>query len=277
MPASLSSPLPPPPYTDLALLPCDTRRAARVPSCSQTYQHCSQPASHGSCHCLPRGEGEIKAKLHILMMDNDNTYLWPMMMFQVLLIWHKKALFSLVADNARGLLLTTMPSTSKKDASSLPGTTATAGGQLHQSSTASTMQDLSMSSYTTMSSGLPAMLLMSSLRGGGGGRVKRKGRKKVVTAADQIPDESKSAEYKGFEAFLMANHGMLLLTCVLLRTCHLSASCTHTHTHTLTHSLSLTHTHTLTLACTLTLQPPPPPLRTLISLDRKTLSSCMLS
>jgi len=126
---------------------------------------------------------------------------------KVLLIWHKKALFSLVADNARGLLLTTMPSTSKKDASSLPGTTATAGGQLHQSSTGSTMQDLSMSSYTTMSSGLPAMLLMSSLRGGGGGgRVKRKGRKKVVKAADKIPDESKGAEYKGFESFLMANH-----------------------------------------------------------------------
>ena len=109
-----------------------------------------------------------------------------------------------------------MPSTSKKDASSLPGTSATAGGQLHQSSTASTAQDLSMSSYATISSGLPGMMLMSSLRGGGGGgRGRRKGRKKVVTAADQVPDESKSAEYKGFEAFLMANHGMLVLMGVL--------------------------------------------------------------
>ena len=35
---------------------------------------------------------------------------------------------------------------------------------------------------------------------------KKKGRKKLITAADQLSDEAKSSEYKAFEAFLMSSH-----------------------------------------------------------------------
>lgn len=35
---------------------------------------------------------------------------------------------------------------------------------------------------------------------------KKKGRKKLIAAADQLSDEAKSSEYKAFEAFLMSSH-----------------------------------------------------------------------
>ena len=35
---------------------------------------------------------------------------------------------------------------------------------------------------------------------------KKKGRKKLITAVDQLSDEAKSSEYKAFEAFLMSSH-----------------------------------------------------------------------
>ena len=35
---------------------------------------------------------------------------------------------------------------------------------------------------------------------------KKKGRKKLIAAADQLSDEAKSSEYKAFEAFLMSTH-----------------------------------------------------------------------
>ena len=172
-------------------------------------------------------------------------------------MWHEKTLFSLVTDNARGLLLTTLPSTSKwKDTTSLPGTTTAVPGS--QLSARFAAHNFSASSYTSVSSGTQDTLLMSSVKGGkGGGRGKRKGRKKVVTTMDHLPEESKSAEYKAIEAFLKANHGTLhdmscdrmsqpLLLCVPL----------HTHPHTPPSSLL----------------PPQPPLllMTLTSLDRRT-------
>lgn len=171
-----------------------------------------------------------------------------------MLTWHEKTLFSLVTDNARGLLLTTMPSTSKwKDTiTSLPGTTTAVPGS--QLSAGFVAHNLSASSYTSVSSGTQDALPMSSVKGGkGGGRGKRKGRKKVATTVDHLPEESKSAEYKAFEAFLKTNHGMLRdMACDRSRNCHVYPS-----THTPSHS------------------PLQPPLLLMIStsLDRRTQSS----
>ena len=158
-------------------------------------------------------------------------------------MWHEKTLFSLVTDNARGLLLTTLPSTSKwKDTTSLPGTTTAVPGS--QLSARFAAHDLSTSTYTSITSGTQDTLPMSSVKGGkGGGRGKRKGRKKVVTTMDHLPEESKSAEYKAIEAFLKANHGTLHdMSCDRMSQPSLLCVPLHTHLHTPPSS-----THTLTL------------------------------
>ena len=183
-------------------------------------------------------------------------------------MWHEKTLFSLVTDNARGLLLTTLPSTSKwKDTTSLPSTTTAVPGS--QLSARFAGHDLSASSYTSISSGTQDTLPVSSVKGGkGGGRGKRKGRKKVATTMDHLPEEFKSAEYKAFEAFLKANHGTLHDTsCDKSRNCH---SCRY---------YVYPSTHTLTLPLPPSSLPTQPPLLLMssTSLDRRTQSSCTLS
>lgn len=150
-----------------------------------------------------------------------------------------------------------MPSTSKwKDATtSLPGTTTAVPGS--QLSAAFVANNLSTSSYTSISSGTQDALPMSSVKGGkGGGRGKRKGRKKVTTTMDHLPEESKSAEYKAFEAFLKANHGTLHDMA-----CDRSRNYVYPSTHTPSHP------------------PLQPPLLLMIltSLDKRTQSSCTLS
>ena len=147
-----------------------------------------------------------------------------------------------------------MPSTSKwKDTTtSLPGTTTAVPGS--QLSAGFVAHNLSASSYTSVSSGIQDALPMSSVKGGkGGGRGKRKGRKKVATTMDHLPEESKSAEYKAFEAFLKANHGMLHdMVCDRSRNYVYPSTHTHLHTHTFTHTPPHTppHTHTFTLSTT---------------------------
>ena len=186
-------------------------------------------------------------------------------------MWHEKTLFSLVTDNARGLLLTTLPSTSKwKDTTSLPGTTTAVPGS--QLSARFAAHDLSTSTYTSITSGTQDTLPMSSVKGGkGGGRGKRKGRKKVVTTMDHLPEESKSAEYKAIEAFLKANHGTLHdMSCD--RMSQPSLLCV-PPPHTPSHSPFL-HTHPHTPPSSLLPPQPPLLLMTLTSLDRRTQSSC---
>ena len=78
--------------------------------------------------------------------------------------------------------------------------TSTSKGALHQPSLLSGSHDLSMSSYSTITSGLPNLVPQT-----GGGR-KKKGRKKLAASADEIADESKSVQFKAFEGFLLSNY-----------------------------------------------------------------------
>lgn len=59
--------------------------------------------------------------------------------------------------------------------------------------------DTSLVNYTTVRSAL------GNLQPQKMGDKKKKGRKKFMAAADQLPDEAKSLEYKAFEAFLMSS------------------------------------------------------------------------
>lgn len=79
--------------------------------------------------------------------------------------------------------------------------TSTSKGALHQPSLLSGSHDLSMSSYATITSGLPNLVPQS----GPGGK-KKKGRKKLVASADELAEESKSSEFKAFEGFLLSNY-----------------------------------------------------------------------
>ena len=109
----------------------------------------------------------------------------------MLLKWQQTNLFSSLSDNARGLLLLTMPAMSLSSVCAQEP----AGG-LDQSMAS---QTLSLSSYTTISSGFPGLLAPR------GAQKKKKGKNKATTLAEQIAEEAKSAEYKAFEAFIMAN------------------------------------------------------------------------
>ena len=83
----------------------------------------------------------------------------------------------------------------QRDTSPLP-----TASNLQQSSLLSSSQDPSLSSYATIRSSIGNILPQKVAD------KKKKGRKKLMTAADQLSDEAKSAEYKAFEAFLMGNH-----------------------------------------------------------------------
>ena len=74
-----------------------------------------------------------------------------------------------------------------------------ADGDLQQQSVLSESQDASLVSYATVRSALGNILPQK------GTDKKKKGRKKLMAAADQLSDESKSVEYKAFEAFLMSS------------------------------------------------------------------------
>ena len=117
----------------------------------------------------------------------------------VLLAWQKKALFSIIADNARGLLLITMPpaAASKSSSKDIPSEMSEAG--LQQSSLVSAPVDPSTASCATFSSALPSLLPQKT-----NGKKKRS-KRKIAQAVEQVSDESKSAEYKSFEAFVVAN------------------------------------------------------------------------
>ena len=74
--------------------------------------------------------------------------------------------------------------------------------KLDASSLLSEVQDPALSSYATIRSMLPTLVLPQK----GTNKKSRKARKKVAVAAEQLSDEAKSIEYKAFEAFIMSNH-----------------------------------------------------------------------
>ena len=73
---------------------------------------------------------------------------------------------------------------------------------LQQSSLLSDSLDASFVNYTTVRSTLGNLLPQKV------GDKKKKGRKKLLAAAEQLSDESKSLEYKAFEAFLMSSQSL---------------------------------------------------------------------
>lgn len=111
---------------------------------------------------------------------------------QMLLKWRKTNLFSSLSDNARGLLLLTMPSASS----------AQLGLHSREVVLDHSMgsQAPSLASYMTASSGFPSLLIPRPA-----GHNRKKGKKKTAHLAEQMSDEAKSREYKAFEAFITSN------------------------------------------------------------------------
>lgn len=108
----------------------------------------------------------------------------------MLLKWRKTNLFSSLSDNARGLLLLTMPVTS-----SLP-----LGLHNRDLDHSVGSQAPSLVSYMTASSGFPGLLIPRPA-----GQNRKKGKKKTAHLAEQMLDEAKTREYKAFEAFITSN------------------------------------------------------------------------
>lgn len=105
----------------------------------------------------------------------------------MLLKWNKTALLKSLLNDARVLLLLTMPSAQLRNPEIA----------LDQSIDS---QAPSLASYVTASSGVFPGLLVP--RGAAGEkRNKRGGKKKMTHISEQISDETKSREYKAFEAF----------------------------------------------------------------------------
>ena len=112
---------------------------------------------------------------------------------QMLLNWKKTGLFNSLLDNARGLLLITMPTT--------PMTPLCLRNPEIALDLSMGSQAPSLTSYTTASSGLLPGLLVPRTAG----QKRKKGKKKTAHLMEQISDEAKSREYKAFEAFITAN------------------------------------------------------------------------
>ena len=111
----------------------------------------------------------------------------------MLLKWNKTQLLKELLTGAKALLLLTMPSTQLRNPEI--GLDQSIGSQAP-----------SLVSYVTASSGIFPGLLVP--RGTGGDKKnKRGGKRKTTQAAEQIPDEAKSREYKAFEAFTATNLG----------------------------------------------------------------------
>lgn len=122
----------------------------------------------------------------------------------------RKPLFTSFTNNARDLLLSTMQAATdvakeaeKKDKDQGRDTDHSPPppnqNDLHQPSLLSDSFDASLVNYTTVRSVLGNLLPQKV------GDKKKKGRKKLMAAVDQLPDEAKSLEYKAFEAFLMSS------------------------------------------------------------------------
>ena len=117
----------------------------------------------------------------------------------------KKTLFTSFTNNARGLLLCTMQAATdvakemEKDGGrrGKAKDTLTDAANLEQPSL---LVDPAITSYSTMRSALGNLLPPK------GADRKKKGRKKLIAATEQLSDEAKSSEYKAFEAFLMSSH-----------------------------------------------------------------------
>ena len=109
----------------------------------------------------------------------------------MLLKWRKTSLFSSLSDNARGLLLLTMPTTLVPLCLHNPeiGLDHSLGGQAP-----------SLASYATASSGFPGLLVPQVT-----GQKRKKGKKKTTHLMEQTSDVAKSQEYKAFEAFIVSN------------------------------------------------------------------------
>ncbi len=101
-----------------------------------------------------------------------------------------KALFSLVADNARSLLIASMPGVGSKPTAPPPPE-----GLQQASLLSSSIQG--SSDTATVLSGPPSLLPQP-------GNKRRRRNKKLTANADEICEESKSGEYRAFEGFLLS-------------------------------------------------------------------------
>ena len=120
----------------------------------------------------------------------------------------KKTLFTSFTNNARGLLLSTMQAATniaaekerEKAGSHDKTQKAQSDANLEQPSLLVDAQDPAITSAVTVKSALGNLLPAK------GGDKKKKGRKKLIAAMEQLSYEAKSTEYKAFEAFLMSSH-----------------------------------------------------------------------
>ena len=112
----------------------------------------------------------------------------------MLLKWRVTSLFSSLSENARGLLLLSMPATPLATLCARNPETA-----LDQSVNS---QAPSLTSYATASSGLFPGLLAPR---GTAGQKRNRRKKKTAHLTDTLSEETKSREYKAFEAFIAAN------------------------------------------------------------------------